>query len=105
MAKKPAAPSEGASPESVNKPRAAPGRITINPTANDLTLNQSDTLDESISVIIPKGNKCKNVDLVPSVSIAAFIALIAPPGYGPITGEQDQTLTFRVRLISCATDR
>jgi hypothetical protein len=73
--------------------------ITINPATNDLTLNPTDIQDESITVTIPKGNKCKNVKLVPSASIAPFIDSINPPGgFGPITGEQDQTLSFRVRF-------
>ncbi len=96
-----------ASPGSANQPSAAPAGITINPVTNDLTLNPSDTLDESITVTIPKGNKFKNVNLVPSTSIAGFIASINPPGgYGPITGEQDQTLTFRVRFhgIPCTPE-
>ena len=81
------------------QPSATPAGITINPATNNLTLNPSDTLDESIAVTIPKGNKFRNVNLVPSASIAAFVASINPPGgYGPITGEQDQTLTFRVRF-------
>jgi hypothetical protein len=97
MARKTTDSSEVASPGSANQPSATPAAITINPATNDLTLNPSDTLDESITVTIPKCNKFKNIDLVPSASIAGFIAAINPPGgYGPITGEQDQTLTFRV---------
>ena len=99
MARKTPAPSKVVSPGSANQPSAAPAGITINPATNTLTLNPSDTLDESITVTIPKGNKFKNVNLVPSASIAGFIASINPPGgYGPIPGEQDQTLTFRVRF-------
>lgn len=107
MARKTAAPSEVASPGSANQPSAAPAGITINPATNDLTLNPSDTLDESITLTIPKSNKFKNVNLVPSASIAGFIASINPPGgYGPIIGEQDQTLTFRVRFqgIPCTPE-
>ncbi len=90
-----------------DQPGAAPAAITINPATNDLTLTPTDILDESITVTIPKGNKCKNVKLVPSASIAPFIDLTSPPGgYGPITGEQDQTLTFRVRFhgIPCTPE-
>src|SRR4051794_30814586 len=80
-------------------PGAAPAAITVNPATNDLTLNPSDVLDESITVTIPKGDRCGNVKLVPSGSIAPFIDSINPPGgYGPITGEQGQSLTFRVRF-------
>jgi len=88
-------------------PSAASAAVTINPATNDLTLNPTDILDESITVTIPKGNKCKNVKLVPSASIAPFVDSINPPGgYGPITGEQDQTLTFRVRFhgIPCTPE-
>lgn len=78
---------------------APPAEIIINPATNDLTLNPSDVLDESISVTIPKGVKCRNVNLIPTASIVPFIGFINPPsGFGPITGEQEQTLTFRVRF-------
>jgi hypothetical protein len=80
-------------------PNADSVAATINPATNDITLSPADILDESITVTIPKGKKCKNVKLVPSASIATFVDSINPPGgYGPITGEQDQTLTFRVRF-------
>jgi hypothetical protein len=81
--------------------------ITVNPSTNDLTLNPADTLDESIAVTIPKGQKFRNVNLVASASILPFMDSINPPGgYGPITGEQDQTLTFRVRFhgIPCTPE-
>jgi len=89
------------------QPAAAPAAIIINPATNDLTLNPSDILDESINVTIPKGVKCRNVNLVPAASIAPFIDSINPPGgFGPITGEQEQTLTFRVRFhgIPCKSE-
>jgi hypothetical protein len=73
--------------------------VTINPPSNDLTLNPADTLDESIVVTIPKGQKFKNVNLVASASIVPFIDSINPPGgYGPVTGEENQSLVFRVRF-------
>jgi hypothetical protein len=90
-----------------DQPGAAAAVITINPATNDLTLNPTDVLDESITVTIPKGNKCKNVKLVPPASIAPFIDSVNPPsGYGPIAGEQDQTLTFHVRFhgIRCTPE-
>lgn len=90
-----------------DQPGAAPAAISINPATNDHTLNPTDILDESITVTIPKGNRCENVKLVPSASIALFIDSINPPGgYGPIRGEQDQTLTFRIRFhgISCTLE-
>ena len=107
MTREAAAVSESANFGSANKSGAAPAGVTINPATNDLALNPSDTLDESISVTIPQGHKCKNINLVPSASIAVFIALMNPPGgYGPITGEQEQTLTFRVRFhgIPCTPE-
>lgn len=82
--------------------------ITINPSTNVLTLNLGDTLDESITVTIPKGQKFRNVNLAPSASIALFVTSIDPPGgYGPITGEQEVTLTFRVRFhgIPCQDEQ
>ena len=107
MERKTAASSEATSPGSAPHLSAAPAMITVNPATNDLTLNPSDTLEEAITVTVPKGNKFKNVNLVPSASIVGFIASINPPaGYGPITGEQDQTLTFRVRFhgIPCTPE-
>jgi len=108
MPRRAAAAKERATDHGPNEqPGAAPAAITINPATNDLTLNPSDILDESINVTIPKGVKCQNVNLVPSASIVPFIDFINPPGgFGPITGEQDQTLTFRVRFhgIPCKPD-
>jgi hypothetical protein len=100
MPRRAAAAKEMAADHDPNRqPGAAPAAITIHPATNDLTLNPSDILDESINVTIPKGVKCRNVNLVPAASIAPFIDFINPPGgYGSITGEQDQTLTFRVRF-------
>src|SRR5215468_2334819 len=90
------------------EPAAAPPPATIiNPPTNDLTLNPSDILDESINVTIPKGIKCRNVNLGPAASIAPFIDSINPPGgFGPITAEHEQTLTFRVRFhgIPCKAE-
>jgi hypothetical protein len=88
-------------------PTAAPAGITVNPATNDLTLNPGDTLDETVTVTVPKGNKFKNVNLVASATIAALVDSINPPGgYGPITGEQDRTLVFRVRFhgIPCKAE-
>ena len=105
MAMKSAASNE--TPTEHGQPAAAPAGLTVNPATNDLTLNPSDTLDETISVTIPKGQKFKNVNLVASVTIALFVDSVTPPGgYGPITGEQDQTLVFRVRFhgIPCRSE-
>ena len=108
MARKPATAGDapvGHGPE--EHPGATATAVTINPATNDLTLNPADVFDESITVTIPKGHKCKNVKLVPSASIAPFIDSINPPGgIGPITGEQDQTLTFRVRFhgVACTPE-
>jgi hypothetical protein len=92
---------------SQDQPRPAPAAVIINPPTNDLTLNPGDTLDESIAVTVPKGQKFKNVNLAASPSIGPFIDSINPPGgYGPITGEQDQSLVFRVRFhgIPCTPE-
>jgi hypothetical protein len=94
-------------PKEHGQSAVAPARLTVNPATNDLTLNPGDTLDETVSVTVPKGQKFKNVNLVASVTIAVFVDSINPPGgYGPITGEQDQTLVFRVRFhgIPCKAE-
>ena len=76
----------------------AAGSITIDPSANDLTFNPTDTQDEAIVVKIPDGMKVRNVKLVPSATVAPFIASINPAaGYGPVTGEHNQPLAFRVK--------
>jgi hypothetical protein len=90
-----------------DQPTAAPAVVTVDPATNDLTLNPGDTLEEAISVTVSKGQRFKNVNLVASVTINPFVDSINPPGgYGPITGEQDQTLVFRVRFhgIPCRPD-
>jgi hypothetical protein len=39
----------------------------------------------------------QNVKLVPSAAVAIFVTAINPPGgYGPLAGDQDHSLTFRV---------
>jgi hypothetical protein len=79
-----------------DRPDAA-AAVTINPATNDLTLNPTDVLDETITVTIPKGHRCQTLNLVPSASIAPFIDSINPPGgLNGVTGEL--TLTFRVRF-------
>jgi len=97
MARKSASPRKTAKEH--RDPTAAPAGITVNPATNDLTLNPGDTLDETVTVTVPKGKKFKNINLVASATIALLVDSITPPGgYGPITGEQDQTLVFRVRF-------
>src|SRR5947208_5196322 len=100
MPRKPAAAGVTAAGRvSISRAAAAPAAVVINPATNDLTLNPTDILDESITVTMPKGRKCKNLKLVPSPSVAPFVDSIDPPGgYGPITGERDETLSFRVRF-------
>src|SRR6266516_1786994 len=105
MAKKHAASRER--PKEHGQPGASPAELTVNPATNDLTLNPGDTLDEAVSVTVPKGQKFKNVNLVAAATIALFVDSINPPGgYGPITGKQDQTLVFRVRFhgIPCRAE-
>jgi hypothetical protein len=90
-----------------DRPAAARNEIAVTPATNDLTLNPTDTIDESIGVTISVGRHFKNVNLVASASIAPFVDSINPPGgYNSVTGEQDQTLTFRVRFrgIPCTPE-
>jgi len=61
------------------QPGAALAGLTVNPATNDLTLNPGDTLDETVSVTVPKGQKFKNVNLVASVTIAVFVDSSATP--------------------------
>lgn len=80
--------------------------ITVDPPTNVLTLNPGDTLDETIAVTIPKGHKCRNVTLVASATLTPFVTSIDPPGQGPVTGERDVTLRFRVKFhgVPCTAD-
>lgn len=103
-------PSEGAADQNARSgaaptPAAAP--ITVDPPTNVLTLNPGDTLDETIAVTIPKRHKFQNVKLVASATIAPFVTSIDPAGgQGPVTGEQDLTLRFRVKFhgIPCTSE-
>jgi hypothetical protein len=73
--------------------------ITVDPATNVLTLDPGDTEDETIVVTILGRHKFNNVSLVPSGSIGPFVTSVAPPGgYGPLTGERDRILTFRVQF-------
>ena len=107
MATVPSSEASREMPTEHSQPAAAPAQLTVNPATNDLTLNPGDTLDETISVTVPKGQKFNNVNLVASVTIVPFVDSVDPPGgYGPITGKEDQTLVFRVRFhgIPCKAE-
>jgi hypothetical protein len=101
------APSVPPGPGTAPAPAAPP--ITINPDSNVLTLNPTDTLDETITVTVPAGNGViQNVKLVPSPSIAGFITSITPAaGYGPLPPNQNQILTFDVKFhgIPCTAEQ
>jgi hypothetical protein len=93
------APGKNDKPASHHEPDrpATAAAATINPATNDLTLNPSDVLDESITVTIPKGHRCRSLNLVPAAAIVPFIDSINPPGgFHDVTGAL--TLTFRVRF-------
>jgi hypothetical protein len=94
-------PSHGHPPHEHPQPDpGAPARVvTIQPAENILTLNPTDTLDETITVTISKGGPIANVTLKPSPSIAPFIASIDPAGgYGPLPAEREHVLKFRVKF-------
>lgn len=102
-------PSERAadgSAQTGNTPGHGGAPITVDPPTNVLTINPADTLDETIAVTIPKEHKFRNVKLVPSAAIVPFLTSIDPPGgQGAVTGEQNVTLAFRVKLhgIPCTS--
>jgi hypothetical protein len=72
---------------------------TINPTENNLTLDQGDSHTETITVVVPpppSGSGYANVKLVANGATAPFVVSITPAaGHGPLP-PQTQTLTFEV---------
>ena len=91
------APGKNDKPDSHHDPDRPAAAVTINPATNDLTLNPTDVLDETITVTIPKGHKCRTLNLVPSASVSPFVDFINPPGgFNGVVGEV--TLTFQVRF-------
>jgi hypothetical protein len=78
---------------------SVPNPVRVDPSTNDLTLGPSDTLDEAIAVTIPGSRKYRNMKLVASPTIAPFVTSIdRVNGSGPLPGEQDHTLLFRIKF-------
>lgn len=70
-------------------------------------INSGNIVNTIISLVTGAVSGIQNVKLVPSASIAPFVTSILPPGgYGPLSGGQDHTLTFDIKLtgIPCKPD-
>ena len=63
-------------------------------------INPGDIANTIIGLVSAAVASINNVKLVPSASIAPFVASVAPPGgYGPLAGDLDHTLTFEVKFF------
>jgi hypothetical protein len=75
----------------------ADDKVTITPKENILTLDQGDTENETIVVVITAASPIMNVKLIPTGATAPFVTSISPMGgYGPLAPNQQHTLTFDV---------
>jgi hypothetical protein len=62
-------------------------------------INAGNIVNTIISLVQAAVGQIQNVNLLPSSSVASFVASITPPsGYGPLAGDQDHTLTFDVKF-------
>jgi hypothetical protein len=71
-------------------------------------INPSNIVSTIISLVKGAVGSIKNVNLVPSPTIAPFIASITPAGgYGPLAGDTDQVLPFDVKFegLPCRADQ
>ncbi|MEW9586230.1 vWA domain-containing protein [Paraburkholderia sp. DGU8] len=62
-------------------------------------INAGNIVNTIIALVKAAVGSLQNVKLVPSSSVAPFVTSIDPPaGYGPLAGEQDYVLTFKIRF-------
>lgn len=60
-------------------------------------INPGNIVNTIIGLVSAAVASINNVNLVPSASVAPFVTSIAPPGgYGPLSGDEEHTLTFKV---------
>ncbi|WP_166880384.1 hypothetical protein [Massilia mucilaginosa] len=70
-------------------------------------INAGTIVDTIIDLVTGAVGTIQNVKLVPSASVAPFVTSIVPAGgYGPLAGDQEHVLTFRVRFtgLACAAE-
>lgn len=92
-------------------PGGAPGQATriTNATGGALAIgiNAGTIVNTIINLVSAAVGTIQNVNLVPSASVAPFVTSITPVGgYGPLAGDREHVLTFRVRFtgIACSAD-
>lgn len=62
-------------------------------------INPATIVNTIINLVTGAIGAIQNVKLVPSATVAGFITSITPPGgFGPLSGDQDHTLTFDVKF-------
>jgi hypothetical protein len=88
-------------------PGGTPGQATRITAATGGTLatgiNATTIVNTIIAMVTAAVGQIQNVKLVPSVSIASFVTAITPAGgYGPLSGNQDHTVTFDVKFVGGA---
>jgi hypothetical protein len=86
------------------KPGGAPGQGTRLAAATGGVLatgiHPGNIVNTIVSLVSAAVASIGNVKLVPSPTIAAFVASIAPAGgYGPLPGDQDHVLKFEVKFV------
>src|SRR3984893_8005086 len=84
-------------------PGGLPGQGTriVNATGGAFAtgINAGSIVDTIIKLVTGAVAAIQNVQLVPSASVAPFVASINPAaGYGPLPGDRDHTLTFDVKF-------
>ena len=92
-------------------PGGMPGQATriTNATGGALAIgiNAGTIVNTIINLVSAAVGTIQNVNLVPSASVAPFVTSITPAGgYGPLAGDREHVLTFRVRFtgIACGAD-
>ncbi|MEC5162878.1 MULTISPECIES: hypothetical protein [unclassified Janthinobacterium] len=92
-------------------PAGTPGQATriTNATGGALAvgINAGSIVNTIIKLVTAAVGTIQNVNLVPSAGVAPFVTSITPAGgYGPLTGDGEHVLTFRVRFtgIACGAE-
>ncbi|MFM9436549.1 hypothetical protein ACFDR9_003633 [Janthinobacterium sp. CG_23.3] len=92
-------------------PGGTPGQATriTNATGGALAvgINAGSIVNTIIKLVTAAVGTIQNVNLVPSAGVAPFVTSITPAGgYGPLTGDGEHVLTFRVRFtgIACSAE-
>jgi hypothetical protein len=92
-------------------PGGAPGQATRITSATGgalaIGINAGTIVNTIINLVTAAVGTINNVNLVPSPSVAPFVTSVTPAGgYGPLPGDREHVLTFRVRFtgIACSAE-